>query len=272
MSFDSIQLEYQGHCAVITIDRPAKRNTFDADMWASFDQVIAQLAKKLPRIIVITGAGDKAFSAGFDINPSNPQVASIMQAVQTHQHEPVERLIRYIRVTVDKFVALPVPIIAAINGIAYGGGAELAVRCDMRVMDPGAVICFAEVKLGLMPDWGGCVDLTRLVGKSRATDLILTARKVTADEALSLGLINRISMPGKALDDVLEIAEGIAQNGPHAVRAALEVIRRSHEIPLRSALELETMIASDLITMGECVHGITAFIEKKEPEFPDPEP
>jgi enoyl-CoA hydratase len=263
--------EYRDRCAIVTINRPDKRNAFDKDMWAGLERVISELREKRPRAVVITGAGDKAFSAGFDVNPDNPQVSGLVAAVQKHSRIAVEELVRYIRETVDRLVALPMPIIAAINGLAFGGGAELAVRCDMRVMDPGAVICFSEVRLGLMPDWGGGVALTRLLGKAKATDLVLTARRVGAEEAYSMGLVNRISKPGKALEESLGIAAAISKNGPRAVRAALEVIRRSADIPLRDALELETLIASDLAASGECVHGITAFLSKKEPEFPDPE-
>ena len=271
MSDRCMLIEYRGQCAVITFNRPDKRNTFNKDMWAALELVISELRKKRPRAVVITGAGDKAFSAGFDVNPNNPQVSGLIEAVQKHSRIAVEELFRYIRETVDKLVSLPMPIIAAINGLAFGGGAEIAVRCDMRVMDPGAVICFSEVRLGLMPDHGGGVALTRLLGKSRATDLILTARRIGAEEAYEMGLVNRISKPGKALEESLELAGAIAQNGPRAVRAALEVIRRSADIPFRDALELETLIASDLAASGECVQGITAFLSKKEPEFSDPE-
>ena len=271
MSDTCMQIEYHGRCAVVTFNRPDKRNAFDKDMWAALDGVVSELRKNRPRAVVITGAGDKAFSAGFDVNPSNPQVAGLIGAVQKHSRIAVEELVRYFREIVDRLVSLPMPIIAAVNGLAFGGGAELAVRCDMRVMDPGAVICFSEVRLGLMPDWGGGVALTRLLGRSKATDLILTARRVGAEEALKMGLVNRISKPGKSLEESVEIADAIAKNGPRAIRAALEVIRRSADIPLRDALELETLIASDLAASGECVQGITAFLSKKDPEFTDPE-
>ena len=271
MADNGVLLENRGHCSIITINRPEKLNTFDADIWSGLEQAVARLRAKLPRVIIVTGAGGRAFSAGFDVSPANPQVASLIESIRSHVHEPVERLIRYIRTTVDSLVTLPAPVIACINGLAYGGGAELAARCDLRVMDPGASICFSEVSLGLMPDWGGGVALARLVGRSRAADLILTARTVGAEEALALGLVNRISRPGTSLADSLEMAETIAKNGPRAIRAALEVIRRAMDIPPRDAQELETMMASDLITSGECIHGITAFMSKKDPEFPDPQ-
>jgi enoyl-CoA hydratase/carnithine racemase len=164
---------------------------------------------------------------------------------------------------------LPVPIIAAINGLAYGGGAEIASRCDLRVMDPQAVICFSEVRLGLMPDQGGVAGLTRLVGASRAADLILTARKVGAEEAFQLGWANRISGPGKALEEALSLAFSIAQNGPRAVRHALSVIRKTCDLTTQEALDMETEEAVTLIVSGESVHGISAFLTRQKPEFPD---
>ncbi len=269
MSDTCVQVEYRGQSAIVTFNRPDKKNVFNRDMWSGLERAVAQLKAHLPRAIVVTGAAD-AFSAGFDVNPENPQITILAEAVKKRSRTAVEEVVRYIRETVDKLVALPVPIIAAMNGPAFGGGAELAVRCDLRVMDPGAVICFSEVRLGLIPDWGGGVALSRLLGRSPAADLILTARRVGADEALGMGLVNRISRPGKALEESLEMAGIIAKNGPLAVRAALEVIRRSPDIPFRDALELETLVASDLIASGECLHGITAFLSKKDPDFPDP--
>ncbi len=266
---ECITLERKEKIAVVTLNRPEKRNAFDLDMWERLEAVTEELKNELPRAIVITGAGDRAFCAGFDVNPENPQVANLINAVKEKDRDPVYKLVSYIRTTVDHFVSLPVPVIAALNGLAYGGGAELASRCDMRVADPGAVTCFSEVRLGLMPDWGGGVALTRLIGPAKAADLVLTARKVTADEAFSLGLVNRVSEPAGACKEAVALAETIAKNGPQAVRQVLEVIRHSSGMPLQEALELETKNAVDLITGGECFHGISAFLSKKEPEFPD---
>jgi enoyl-CoA hydratase len=270
MSDYGVRLKRKGHVAIVILDRPERLNAFDETMWESFEAALAELKKKLPRALVITGVGERSFSAGFDINPENPQVSSLIEAVERHDRGPVDILINRVRKAVDELVFLPIPVIAALNGDAYGGGAEIAVRCDMRVMDPGAVISFSEVKLGLMPDHGGAVGLTRLVGPGRAADLILTARKVPAEEALKLGMVNRISAPGKALEEALTLAETIAGMGPRAVRNALEVIRRTPDIPQREALELETEKAVTLIASGECYHGIVAFLEKKKPEFPEP--
>jgi enoyl-CoA hydratase len=266
-----IRLEREGQIAVVIFDRPGRQNTLDEHMWACMEQVVTELKARLPRAVVLTGSGDRAFCAGFDVNLENPMVARLIDAVQKHEKGPAYDLIRRVRTITDSLVMLPVPIIAAINGLAYGGGAEIATRCDLRVMDPGAAICFSEVRLGLMPDHGGVVGLTRLLGASRAADLILTARKVGAEEALQMGLINRISPPGKALEDARELARAIAENGPRAVQHALKVIRRTVDISTMDALELETEEAVTLIASGECIHGITAFLSKQKPVFPEPE-
>jgi enoyl-CoA hydratase/carnithine racemase len=160
-------------------------------------------------------------------------------------------------------------VIAAVNGLAFGGGAELAVRCDLRVMDPGAELCFSEVRLGLMPDMGGGVALVRLVGPAAAADLILSARRVRGDEAFRLGLVNRLSEPGDALGEALRLAQEVAQNGPRAVRAALRVIRATTDLSEAAALGLEQDEAAALMATGECVHGVSALMSRKDPEFPD---
>jgi enoyl-CoA hydratase/carnithine racemase len=264
-----VMLEYRGPIALLTLNRPEKHNAFNRDVWAALEDAIARLKEKTPRVAVITGAGERAFSAGFDVSPDNPQVAEMAAAMQGHDHRKADDLVRYIRGVIDRLVSLPVPLIAAINGLAYGGGAELAVRCDLRVMDLSAVVSFSEARLGLMPDWGGGVALARLVGTSAAADLVLTGRRVGAYEALALGLVNRVSLPGKAREESLALAGEIAMNGPRAVRAALAVIRRMPDMPLAQALDMESDAAAELIASGECVHGITAFLSRKDPEFPD---
>ena len=271
MSDAGVRLERENKIATIILDRPERKNTLNAEMWEALDGVVAELEKDLPYVVVITGAGNSAFCAGMDVNPDNPQIKEVMEGVFNNERAPVEQLITGLRAVIDRLVSLPVPIIAAINGNAYGGGAELAVRCDMRVMDPGAELCFSEVRLGLMPDWGGGVALTRLAGPGTAAELILTARSITADRALQLGLVNRISAPGTAREEALEMAKAIAANGPLAVRSALEVIRKTPDMTYENALDLEYEKAVSLITSGECVQGIAAFISKEKPEFPEPE-
>lgn len=263
-----VSVERIGTIAIVTLNRPSRLNAMNETMWAGLAAAAGDLHAAPPRAVVITGAGTD-FCAGFDVNPDNPQVAGLIAAVQAHDPAPVAPLIAGIRGIVDRLVSLPVPLIAAVTGRAYGGGAELAARCDLRVLDPAAQISFSEVRLGLMPDWGGGVALTRLLGPARAADLVLTARIVDACEALALGLANRVSEPGRCLDTAKTLAEDIAAMGPRAVRQALTVIRRTPDLSYAEALELESRCAVDLIAGGECITGITAFLSRTKPDFPD---
>jgi len=266
---ESILLEHREHVAVVTINRPERKNAFDKSMFVRIGDIAQEIKARPPRAVVITGAGDSSFCAGFDVNPDNPMVDNILKAMSSGNDEPAKQLIRSIRKSIDDFVSIPVPLIAALNGSTYGGGAEMAVRCDLRVMGKDAVICFSEVRLGLMPDWGGGPALARLIGPGKAADLILTARKVAAPEALTLGLVNRISEKGRTLDDALALADAIAENGPRAVRNALALIRETQNISHNAMLDREEELAAALISSGECVHGVGAFLEKKRPAFPD---
>ncbi len=266
----TVSVERSGHVAIVTLRRPHKRNALSEALWKGLAAAAQQLEQTPPRAVVVTGEGD-AFCAGMDLNPANPQMAGLAEAAQTHDQAPMRTLLAALRPSIDAFVGLPVPIIAAVNGLAYGGGAELAVRCDLRVMDPEAKLCFSEVRLGLMPDMGGCWALTRLVGPAVATDLICTARRISGKEAAALGVVNRVSAPGKALEEAIELAEQIAVNGPRATRASLAVIRRCPEIDEAQGLALERDLAVELMASGECIHGIAGLMSRSEPTFPNPE-
>jgi len=266
----SVELSRDGAVATIKLSRPERHNALSEVLWNGLDSAVAEIERDLPRVVVITGDGDKAFCAGMDVNPDNPLVAGIIEAVQTGDPGPVGDMLRKLRAIVDRLAALPVPLIAALNGMAYGGGAEIALRCDLRVMDPAATLCFSEVRLGLMPDMGGSVALTRAVGPAIAADLILTARKVSADEALRLGVVSRVSAPGAVLEEAYVLARAIAENGPRAVRAALAIIRKVPDETEEQALARELAAAIELIAGGECQHGITAFMTRQKPTFPDP--
>jgi len=264
-----VVVERVGHVAVITLDRPERKNALDVRMWAALGRAADELAAAPPRVVVLTGAGG-AFCAGMDLNPDNPHIAGLVAAIRDHDRGPVAAMLRDLHDALDRLFALPVPIIAALGGLAYGGGAELAARCELRVADPGATICFSEVRLGLMPDLGGGVALARLLGPSRAADLLLTARKVGAEEALRLGLVDRVSASGASRAEAIALAEQIARNGPRAVRGALAVLRRGADLPWPEALALEVETATALIATGECEAGITAFLSRTEPTFDDP--
>lgn len=268
MTDGKVTLERHDKVVLMTLERPAKKNALGEVLWRSLDAAVGEVERDLPRAVVLTGAG-AAFCAGMDVSPDNPLSARMMQGMQNKQRGPVAETLAELRRIVDRLVALPVPLIAAVNGLAYGGGAEIATRCDLRLADPAATFCFSEVRLGLMPDLGGGVALTRMLGPAIAADLVLTARKVGGEEALSLGLVNRLSQPGKVVEEALELAGVIAANGPRAVRAALDVIRQTPGLTHEAALALELEHATSLVLSAECVHGVTALFSRSEPEFPD---
>lgn len=263
-----VDVERRGPIAVVTLNRPARKNAMNAHMWAALGRAADALHAATPRAVVLTGAGG-AFSAGMDVSPDNPQVAGLIAAVANHDPAPVRQMLTEIHAVLTRLFALPVPIIAALDGLAYGGGAEIAARCDLRIADPAATFCFSEVRLGLMPDLGGGVALARVLGPARAAELILTARKVKAEEALQIGLVNQLSAAGEAVAAAAALAEQIAANGPHAVRGALAVLRQAGGLPFRDALALELETAVALIAGGECQTGIAAFLTRTPPNFPD---
>jgi enoyl-CoA hydratase len=156
-----------------------------------------------------------------------------------------------------------------VNGPAWGAGAELALRCDLRVMDGSATLCMIGVRMGLTPILGGGPALTQLVGPSRAADLLLSARKVPAVEAFSLGLVNRITEPGQALDNALRLAFSISRNGQHAVRAVLRVTRGSAGLDADAGLALEREAAARVIMSGDFLIAMRAALNKTEAVFPD---
>lgn len=269
MEKENIILEIKDKIAFITLDRPARLHAFNDVMFDLLEKITLQLRNALPRAVIITGSGYQSFSAGFDVKPDNPMVQRIMDAIGTKDHATVNQAISHIRHVVDSFVSLPVPIIAAVNGNAHGGGAELAVRCDLRVMSDEAYFRFSEAKLGLMTDWGGGAALVRLVGSSKAADLLLTARRVFADEAMRIGLVNRVVHKESVLKEAIEIAAQIAENGPNAVRHMLALVRNGRNVSFDASLQEEEERAVSLILSGECFHGVSAFLESKKPEFPD---
>jgi enoyl-CoA hydratase/carnithine racemase len=161
-----VRLERKGKVALIIFDRPERRNAFNAAMWSELEKTVRELNTQLPRVIIVTGSGN-AFCTGFDMNPDNPQVSGLIEAVQKQDRTPVELLIKRLQTAVNSLVTLPVPVIAAINGDAYGGGAELAARCDLRVMDPHAVMHFVALLQALFG------STTRLISIRRSTSSML---------------------------------------------------------------------------------------------------
>ncbi|HEX9697066.1 MAG TPA: enoyl-CoA hydratase-related protein [Actinomycetota bacterium] len=247
----------RGIVSTITINRPEAANCLSR---ATLDELAAAIAAVAAdddcRAVVLTGAGDKAFSAGADLKER-----------ATMNDDQVRDFVRTIRDTATALSRLPQPAIAAINGVAFGGGCELALACDIRVMDENAQIGLTETSLGIIPGGGGTQRLPRLIGPARAIELIVTARRIDAAEAERIGLANVVAASGTAEKLACEIAERIAANAPVAVRAAKEAAWRGLELPLREGLELETDLYQRTLETHDRIEGLTAFREKRPPIY-----
>ncbi len=242
---------------IITINRPERRNALDRPTLAAGRTLIRDIQyDRSARVLIVTGAGDKAFCAGADLKEREH-----MTMVEVRQY------IRYIRDTFTEMESLPIPVIAAINGVSMGGGTEMALACDLRIASPNAKIALNETSLAIIPGGGGTVRLPRLIGRGRAKDMIMTARWVEAEEALAIGLINRIAPKGKLMETTIEVAEQIIKNGPIAITQAKYVINRGLEMSLEEALQLESDAYEVTIPTKDRVEALEAFKEKRKPQF-----
>jgi enoyl-CoA hydratase/carnithine racemase len=206
--------------------------------------------------VVLTGAGDKAFCAGADLKERARMTAEDVHAF----HDGLRRALRAIEEAPQVFVA-------ALNGAALGGGLELALACDLRIAADASQLGFPEVSLGIIPGGGGTQRLARLVGLARAKDLVLTARRIGAAEALAMGLVSRISPSQRLVADALELAERVSRNAPIALRQAKRAIDGGLHLPLEEALDLENRLYQDCLGTRDRNEALRAFAEKRTPIF-----
>ena len=249
--------ERRGAIELWTIDGEARRNSISVAMLRELNALLARAAgDRSLRCVVVTGAGDKAFCAGADLKER-----ARMSAEEVHGfHEGLRRALRAVEQAPQVFVA-------ALNGAALGGGLELALACDLRVASETALLGLPEVSLGIIPGGGGTQRLPRLVGVARAKDLVLTARRIGAAEALGLGLVGRIAPPERLLPDALAYAEEVARNAPVSLRQAKRAIDGGLHLPLDEALALENRLYQDCLGTKDRVEALRAFAEKRPPVF-----
>ncbi len=253
--FQYLTYQLDGDIAVLTIDRQEALNALNQDVLLELSVAFEQAeADSSVRALVVTGAG-RAFVAGADI-------AGIQQLDDAFSGRELALLGQDVFGTL---AALPFPTVAAINGFALGGGLELALAADLRVAATGARLGLPEVGLGLIPGYGGTQRLPRLIGQGRALDLILTGRHVTADEALQLGLVNRVA--DDALTAAIELARLAARNGPVAIGLAKEAVSRGLDVTLSQGLEIEADLFGLVATSADMQEGTSAFLEKRAPDF-----
>ncbi|MGH9486613.1 MAG: enoyl-CoA hydratase-related protein [Terriglobales bacterium] len=254
---DHVRLELAAPLARITVHRPEKLNALNraalADLRRAFDHCRSEASL---RAIVLTGAGEKAFVAGADI----AELASLDAAAARSFSQAGNELFRRIE-------TFPLPVLAAINGFALGGGLELALACSLRFASENARLGQPEVKLGLIPGYGGTQRLPRLIGSGPALQMLLSGEPITAPEALRLGLVNAVFPPADLLPAIEALAHKIAAHAPLAVRYCLQAVRAGADTNLDAALELEASLFGLCCASDDVQEGTRAFVEKRAPVF-----
>ncbi len=257
MPYENIVLKKDGALAWLTVTRPKALNALNFqtldEMDAALDEVAGDSAIGL---LVISGDGPKSFVAGADISELHGlERDSGLEAARRGQG------------LFDRIDNLPIPVIAAVNGFALGGGCELALACDMRIAADNAVLGLPEVKLGVIPGYGGTQRLPRLLGPGFALEMVLSGRMVKSDEALAVGLVNRV-VPAEELEStVRELAEMILANGPLALKAGKEAVKEGLQHPLGGGLEVEARLFGGLCGTADQKEGMSAFLEKRKADF-----
>ncbi|MED1781672.1 enoyl-CoA hydratase-related protein [Brevibacillus fortis] len=258
MMEESVRFEREGHIGLITLNRPEELNALNYDTLERLGNLIEQVRLDAKEIrVVIVKAEGRAFSAGADLKER-----------RTLTEQQVRRNVRKIRDVFTALERLPQPTIAMINGFAFGGGFELALACDFRYAVADAKMGLTEVSLGIIPGAGGTQRLSRLIGPSKAKELILTARRIQAQEAYQIGFVNAVA---KDTEELRELAMGLASeilaNAPLAVYQAKSAIDRGSSVDLQTGLDIETMCYEVIIPTTDRLEALEAFREKRKPVF-----
>ncbi|MDX2183596.1 MAG: enoyl-CoA hydratase-related protein [Gemmatimonadaceae bacterium] len=256
MAYQTLLFERADRIATITVNRPDKLNALNATVIRELGLAIdACRADDTIGGILLTGAG-RAFVAGADISELSGLSAAAARDVALAGQAVFRR-----------FESSPKPVVAAINGFAFGGGCELAMACHLRIAAEGAKLGQPEAKLGLLPGYGGTQRLPRLVGRAKALEMLLTAQPVDAAEALRIGLVNRVVAGAELLDVSRALLQQILANGPLAVAGCLALVDQGEALPLEAALAFEAAEFGAMFATADAVEGTRAFLEKRAPTF-----
>ncbi|RFF27833.1 MULTISPECIES: enoyl-CoA hydratase/isomerase family protein [unclassified Wenzhouxiangella] len=257
MPFDNLLIDDRDAVRTITVNRPDKLNALNRQTVGELQQAMmdADDADEV-RVVVITGAGEKAFVAGADISEIREQTAVEARTFSATGQALMSRI-----------QSSEKPVIAAINGFALGGGMELALGCHLRIASNNARLGLPEIKLGIMPGFGGTQRLLRLVGTTRALEMALTGEPVKAERAEQLGIVNRVVEPGELESAVNDLAGQLANAAPEAVRGILQAINQGADTDLQTGLALETARFALCCATEDMQEGTGAFLEKRTPEF-----
>ena len=256
--YETITLAVENGVALITLNRPSVLNALNATVLRELGSALDAIdADSAVRCAILTGAGEKAFAAGADIGELGALPSGTAGAVQAKRGQALTLKIEKLRV----------PVIAAVNGFALGGGCELAMACDIRIASENAKFGQPEVNLGLVPGYGGTQRTTRLAGRGWAMYLCLTAEMIDAAEALRIGLVQKVVPLAGLLDEARRIAGVIASKAPLAIAATKRAIDEGAGLPLNEALALEALQFGLMIETGDFVEGTKAFLEKRKAQF-----
>lgn len=254
---DTIHYEQRNNLAFITLNRPEAMNAFNYDMLLELGQVVEAIRINPDiRVVVFTGAGEKAFSVGADLKERKNL---------TEQH--VKRNIFKIGEVFSTIESLPQPTIAMMNGFAFGGGMELALACDFRIVADDTLLGLTETSLGIIPGAGGTQRLPRLVGESKALELILTARRLESAEALEYGLVTRVAARDQLAEVTGAFADAILANGPIALQQAKFAVKNGMNTDLQTGLQIERKAYEITIPTEDRMEALAAFGEKRKPVF-----
>lgn len=254
-----IDLERRGAVAIVTVNQPDKMNSLNSERAEALLETLLKIGKdRSVRAVILTGAGDRAFIAGADIKE--------MAGFDRDDGTVFARLGHAVARAIE---TIPQPVIAAVNGFALGGGCELSLACDIRLASTKAVFAQPEVGLGIPPGWGGTQRLPRVVGPGIAAEMILTGRRVHAQEALRISLVNAVYEPGELLDEALTMAAQIAKNSPSAVTASKRLMSLAFAGHPVAGLSSEAHAFAHQFGGPDQREGMTAFVEKRAAEFGD---
>ena len=254
-----VKTTIEDRVAIITLDHPPVNALNAATMRELSEAIDEIIANPEAKAAVITGAGPIAFVAGADINEFTT-ITTAQQAIEAAQRG---------QAVFNKIECSPKPFIAAINGVALGGGMELALACHMRIIGDRAKIGQPEINLGIIPGWGGTQRLPRLVGRAKAIEWILTGDQITAQEAYRLNVVNKVVPGGEVLRTARDLGKKIAQKGAVTIRAALDAITNGSARPLAEGLAYEANQFAVLFETEDMREGVRAFLEKRQPVFRD---
>lgn len=255
--YKTLIYEKKDNIGVLTVNRPDKLNALSNELTKELERFLDDAGQDADlRVLVITGAGEKAFVAGADINELVERDGIMGRDVSRFRQDLFARLEN-----------LPVPVIAAVNGYALGGGLELALACNIRIASEKAQFGAPEVKLGIIPGDGGTQRLPRLIGLGRAMELVLTGDFIDASEAHRIGLVNKVVPPADLLENVMGLAKKIASRPPLAVKYAKEAVNRSQEGDTASGYALESYLHALACTTEDKAEGVAAFLEKRKGDF-----